>query len=192
MDAVCERSAGQATEENTVFETPALPTPLRDVNGYLENLDLGVLFDFLGGPMKGMRIVSVRSVFQGKATNTDIEALEHCLGALPETSPFFFTDHMEEFMRSALAASKARKEAKERRQPFKEPPQPFARNHCRMEFARHVSVCGKALTESLGGEESKMTLSILAPDAPPPNSRSAHVLHTDMKGYRLVLDVSPA
>ncbi|MCB9978176.1 MAG: hypothetical protein H6862_01025 [Rhodospirillales bacterium] len=191
METVYEEPAQQTTGESAVSEA-VLPAPSKDVQGYLENLDLGVLFNFLGGPMMGMRIVSMRPVFQEKATDTDIETLERNLGALPETSPFFFADHMREFMNSALAASKARKEAKERRQPFKEPPQPFARNYCRMAFARHVSVCGKALTDSLGGGESKMALSILTPDAPTPSSRSTHILHTDMNGYRLALDITPA
>lgn len=192
MDVVCERPVAWVAAGGGVSKTWDLPTPSEDVKKYTNDLDLKVLFDFLGGPMKGFHLVTVRPLFRNLQTDTDVGTLENELYALPGMSASFFQDHFNEYAQQALFEVKARERAEAAGKPFKELPPPYPRNHCRMAFAHHVSACARVMAENPGGAPGKMSLLILNPDAASPEWRSAHVLHGDEEGYRLALTVSPA
>lgn len=171
------------------LEERPLPLPSPDVREYVQELDLKEIFNHLLACRGSIQPKRLLNILQSLPTDSPAEDLETRIDALPETSYHFLSDRTAEFNVYYETCQFLKEKADHRNRPFQAPPPPYAPNHCRMEFARHVLKVGEVL---LDGEPGSLTLSVLSPYAPLRDDVPSAILHKDEHDYRLVLTAQPS
>jgi hypothetical protein len=165
-----------------------LPAPSADVEQYIRELDLRDMFNFLVESQYTIQPRRSFPIFQGIDRTSSAEEFEALLGGLPESSRQFYSDHKKEFYAHIKTVQVLEERTKSSGRRFEEPRPPYPRNHCRMEFARHVCAVAQTLDDGPG----TVNLRIYTPFGPLPSHQPHAVLAKDEAGYKLVLSLSPA
>lgn len=176
-------------EDDVVVAHGDIPAPSEDVRKYTRELDLAEIFNHHIQCASSIQPRRSVVLFRDLSTDSPAESLEALIGSFPETSGEFWADHALELESHAETCRTLKKLAEAAGRPFEPLAPPYAPNHCRIEFAKHVLAAGRAL---LDNEPGFLNLSVLLPHVEARTDVPAAILHQDEAGYKLALVAQPS